>query len=243
MIETILKTQPQRPVSHLNVSVDGYVLPSAPASVFADGRQWTVPAIMGSAVRDFTPGAEPPSDLPALIAATYGPFADRARALYATDDAVYGTPAVQLATDLGFRCGTVLQVKEHARANGTAYAYEFVRLATPPLQPGGNMHGFDGLFSFGTLGARAQAPGAPPIDITTADVELAGEMQQYWVHFVKTGNPNGQGLPTWPSFREPEGAYVQLAGAGATVKRALRRAQCDLYIENAERVAALARGR
>lgn len=133
-IETILKTQPPRPVSHLNVSIDGYVLPSAPASVFANGRQRGVPSIIGSAARDFAPGAEPPTDLPALIADTYGPLAERARTLYAVDDAVYGTPAVQLATDLGFRCGTVLQLKEHTSAGHIAYAYEFARLATPPIQ-------------------------------------------------------------------------------------------------------------
>jgi para-nitrobenzyl esterase len=105
------------------------------------------------------------------------------------------------------------------------------------------MHGFDGYFSFGTLKTRAQAAGAPPVDVTAADLTLADVMQRYWVNFVKTGNPNGAGLPTWPVFREPDGAYVELTGDGATVKRALRRAQCDLYIENAHRVAASSGGR
>lgn len=169
-VETILKAQPPRPVSHLDVSIDGQVLPSAPASVFADGRQQGVPIIIGSAVRDFTPGAEPPGDLSALIADTYGPLAERARALYGADDPVYGTPAVQLATDLGFRCGTVLQQQEHSSAGHSTYAYEFVRLARPPIQPGGNIHGFDRLFSFGTLVTRAQATGGIPVEVTTADV-------------------------------------------------------------------------
>jgi len=52
---TILKSQPSRPVPHLNLSVDGYALPAPPADVFARGRQHPVPAIMGSTVRDFTP--------------------------------------------------------------------------------------------------------------------------------------------------------------------------------------------
>jgi para-nitrobenzyl esterase len=68
-------------------------------------------------------------------------------------------------------------------------------------------------------------------------------MQQYWVNFVKTGNPNGPALPAWPAYREPERAYVDLAPDGVTVKRALRRAQCELYIENADRIAASTRGR
>jgi len=56
-------------------------------------------------------------------------------------------------------------------------------------------------------------------------------------------HPNGPGLATWPAFREPERAYVELAGDSASVKRGLRRAQCDLYVENADRAAASTRGR
>ena len=64
---------------------------------------------------------------------------------------------------------------------------------------------------------------------------LSDVMQQYWVNFVKTGDPNSPGLPTWPAFREPERSYVELAGTGATVKQGLRRSRCDLYIDNVTR--------
>jgi para-nitrobenzyl esterase len=60
-------------------------------------------------------------------------------------------------------------------------------------------------------------------------------MQQYWVNFVKTGDPNGPGLPAWTGFRDPERTYVQLAEAGVTVKQGLRRSQCDVYIEDINR--------
>ncbi len=31
---------------------------------------------------------------------------------------------------------------------------------------------------------------------------LSETMQSYWVNFVKTGNPNGEGLPEWKAFRD-----------------------------------------
>ena len=233
-MKTILDAQPARPVAFLNLSVDGYVVPAPPALVFASGRQHAVPTIMGSAARDFTPGAPPPTGLTALINERYGPLADRARPLYATDDPLYGTPEVQWATDVGFRCGTILQLVEHVKAGHPAFAFEFARLVNPPIQPGGNIHGLNGTYVLGTLATRGEGTKLAPMTVTPADTRLSDVMQQYWVNFIRTGDPNGPGLSTWPGFREPERSYVQLAEAGVTVKQGLRRSQCEVYIEHVD---------
>ena len=34
-----------------------------------------------------------------------------------------------------------------------------------------------------------------------ADSEVSKTIQAYFVNFIKTGNPNGAGLPEWPEYR------------------------------------------
>ena len=48
------------------------------------------------------------------------------------------------------------------------------------------------------------------------DFALSETMQQYWVNFAKTGNPNGEGLPTWPRFNDDRTKVLEL-GADVAV--------------------------
>jgi len=237
---TILKSQPLRPVPHLNLSVDGYALPVPPTDVFATGRQHPVPAIMGSTVRDFTPGAPPPTGLANLIDEYYGPLSARAKPLYTAANPRDGAPEVQWATDTAFRCGTVLQLNQHTAAGHRAFAYQFARLTTPDIQPGGNIHGLDGGYVLGTFAARDTATKLVPIEFAPSDQTLSDVMQQYWVNFISSGDPNGPGLPTWPAFRRPSGGFMHFLPGGSAAEEGLRRAQCGLYAEN---VARLTQGR
>ena len=43
-----------------------------------------------------------------------------------------------------------------------------------------------------------------------ADYALSEAMQSYWVNFVKTGNPNGEGLPEWQPFAEDRSKVLEL---------------------------------
>ena len=47
------------------------------------------------------------------------------------------------------------------------------------------------------------------------DYELAEKMNQYWSNFIKTGDPNGDGLAYWPEADENMG-YIQLGNGIST---------------------------
>ena len=47
---------------------------------------------------------------------------------------------------------------------------------------------------------RSLREGTPPARRWTAlDYALAGQMNAYWANFIRTGDPNGEGLPRWPA--------------------------------------------
>ena len=50
---------------------------------------------------------------------------------------------------------------------------------------------------------------------TDWDYELAEKMNQYWSNFIKTGDPNGDGLAYWPVADENMG-YIQLGDGIST---------------------------
>jgi carboxylesterase type B len=63
---------------------------------------------------------------------------------------------------------------------------------------GGDPHGGEIAFVFGTLGIGGFGPPPPPP--TPQDQAVSQMAQSYWVNFAKTGDPNGAGLPTWPRY-------------------------------------------
>jgi para-nitrobenzyl esterase len=43
-----------------------------------------------------------------------------------------------------------------------------------------------------------------------ADYQVSEMTQQYFINFIKTGNPNGEGLVTWPAFEENKQLVIKL---------------------------------
>jgi para-nitrobenzyl esterase len=69
------------------------------------------------------------------------------------------------------------------------------RGAGQPPAPRGAAHSAEIQYAMGNLDLDKRYAWEP------ADYEVSRTMQAYFVNFIKTGNPNGPGLPNWPSYR------------------------------------------
>ena len=59
-----------------------------------------------------------------------------------------------------------------------------------------------------------------------AEAAVAEILQQYWVNFAKTLNPNGKGLPYWPTFNDTKPTTMQFSN-GASLITVPNREQID----------------
>jgi para-nitrobenzyl esterase len=212
--------------------VDGWVLPQAPADVFAAHGEIAIPLMTGSNARE---ALRVPSDteLPQRLRDLFGDAASRAAALYpasATPDPILGSAANLFATDISFRCPAVVIQTWHAQKGLPVYAYQFEQ-TLPGREAAGSQHSDEVGFVFGTLDMMKMLWSGAEVPQTAA--KLSDAMVAYWANFAKNGDPNGNGLPPWPRFTTQDSAYLHLNGTGIRADTGLRAQACDLYRETA----------
>ncbi len=216
-------------------NVDGWVLTRPPAEVFAAGQEHPVPLMIGNAAREMGGGSSPDA-LRKSIQDAYGDLAPKALSLYGlaepaskgNEDPLYGDAAAQWGADVGFRCGAVLESMFHFSAKHPAYEYQFDR-AIPGRAA--TAHAAELPYVFGNL-LPAGFVGGP---FSPDDRKISDQMQLYWTNFAKTGDPNGNGLPKWRKFDPTVRAYIEFTDNGPVAHEGLRRAYCDIFVENVKR--------
>jgi para-nitrobenzyl esterase len=178
--------------------IDGHVLPEPPVAVFERGEQIDVPLLTGSTTGEgaLFGGA---ASLRAYIEnakAEYGADAQTFLDLYpASTDAEASAAANVALGDRRFVAQNWKWARLHAQAGrAKTYYYRFDRVPpAPELKNIGAFHTSDIPYVFQTFDAYKRWPWQP------WDHTLSDAMSSYWVNFARFGNPNGAGLPAWPS--------------------------------------------
>jgi para-nitrobenzyl esterase len=189
---------PPRP--RLGPVVDGKVLPADPND---PTRPLSVnaPFLTGynrDEGRGVTLGqASTPAAFEQAVRAGFGPFADRVLALYPhATDAEATASAALLPRDM---VTTTLAAWAQARARVSGqrlYVYLFEHpYPGPEAAQFGTFHTAEVPYLFGVLDQQ----GRP---FTDDDRRISDRVQAYWLKFMRSGDPNGQGLPAWPAARD-----------------------------------------
>jgi para-nitrobenzyl esterase len=193
----------------LRTTTDGRVLPRPAGELLAEGTPR--PAIVGSNRFELDlPGGRPHRD--AFVAKAFGRFEPTARSFYRLDevdppaDPRLGSRDQQIATDITFRCPANRLADLIARRGGQAWRYEF------DLAPGGALtsHALELGYIYGE---KRSAAGL--------------SLRPYWVQFVKTGDPNAEGMPVWPQYTVEGRQHLAMEEHGFVPRAGLRDTICS----------------
>ncbi|MHA4869875.1 carboxylesterase family protein [Duganella sp. PWIR1] len=207
--------------------VDGWVVPKTYSATYAAHAQNKVIFVAGSN-RDET-GAVPETAFAALRARTgppragspqvnvtleafrqsahakFGALADEFLKLYPAGDDEQAARASNDAARDNSRISTWSWARTWSQGSGhPVYTYFWNHTPPGPDAPmRGAYHGSEINYALGNLYATDRP-------WTDDDRRIADTMSSYWANIVKTGNPNGAGLPEWPAYDARAGAVMRL---------------------------------
>jgi para-nitrobenzyl esterase len=206
--------------------IDGYIIPEDLSKTFAAGRQNPVDLLTGSNGTEMNLG--PPqkptaAGFKAGLARTFkdqGAAADKAYPVATDEEAAKIVPSLPMADMMAW--GQRLYADDMARLGKQAWVYHFTfHPPGPPSHPDpGPTHASEIAYVFDNLALPHEIPDASSPELSAKDPaarKLADQMSSYWVNFARTGDPNGPGLPRWPSVKaQKPGEFMILDSSPAS---------------------------
>lgn len=190
-------------------SADGVILLQQPFSPgFADISN-EIPVMMGSTLNEMMPTFYSEKNLTLKqakdrLAKEYGKNTDKYIELFAKAYPDY-SPQDLLSIDKVFRPFTIRTADARAlQSKAPLYVYFLAWKSGVDDASKGSFHGLDIPLAFNTVDLRSDWTGN-----TEEAWKMADKMSSAWINFIKTGNPNVEGvLPEWKPYTAENGATM-----------------------------------
>jgi para-nitrobenzyl esterase len=210
--------------------IEGHLLPASPNEIFAQGKQNDVPELTGCN-KDDLGGGMPHPDISAEAfeknaRQRYGDMSGAFLKLYPAGSYEQAGLSQNDSARDQIRTSMYLWALNRAKtAKNSAYTYYWDHtLPGSDADKYGAFHTSEVPYVFNSL-AKSDRP------FTDADRRIAEMLSSYWANFAATGDPNGKGLPHWPSVSEKPGMTMELGDQTATISVAADKAKQEFFTE------------
>ena len=198
--------------------VDGYVICDDQYRLYERGEYNDVPVIVMTNSDEgalFTPANMTVEEYQKAVRNVFGDYADEALKVYPgnTNDEAWNSYG-DAFRDMGFAWPSYAWVSLQSKTGkSAAYAAYLAQPSEQSLSKDprrkGVAHADDILYLNNTFANQA--------DKYPHEAAVTEIIQQYWVNFAKTCNPNGKGLPYWPAFDASKPTTMQFSNGASLI--------------------------
>ena len=196
--------------------IDGYVIPDDQHTLYEAGKYNDIPVLVGynsDEGASFSP-PKTPEEYISGVQKRYGKFADQLISAYPAGATTVPKTARDLTRDAAFGWQTwswaTLQAKT---GKSKVFYYYFDQHPDYPdtsKKAGyGSPHGQEVAYVFQHLNTADK-------NITKTDIDISDAMSTYWTNFTRYGDPNGNGVPSWPVFSNASPVVMYFAQTAHT---------------------------